>query len=142
MALEAGAREVHLFVQRREIAKVNAHKPFDNVAYLKHFAEFSELERWRITSHILRTHQPPPQETFDRAAALDGFHMHEDAGWKSVTMSGSSVTTMRYGVPRILEGITRQLFADDVEHLYRQIMNHDEIELIVPPPAADDKGAA
>ena len=242
VALEAGAREAHLFVRRREIAKVNAHKPFDNVAYLKHFADFSELERWRITSHVLRTHQPPPQETFDRAVALDGFHMHEDAGWKSVDMdgdvicvetvrgerfkfdfviaatghvndftlrtetsaladkialwrdrftppkgeeypsagtypylgrnfeftektpgqapylhhihcftlgtlpslgmTGSSVTTMRYGVPRILEGITRQLFLDDVEHHYRQIMEHDEIDLIVDTAVADDKGAA
>jgi cation diffusion facilitator CzcD-associated flavoprotein CzcO len=233
VALEAGAREAHLFVRRREIAKINAHKPFDNIAYLKHFADFSELERWRITCHVLRTHQPPPQETFDRAATLDGFHMHEDAGWKSVAMSdsgdaisvetvggerfdfdyiiaatghindftlraetsalageialwrdrftppegdeyapagtypylgsnfeftektpgdapylhhihcftlgtlpslgmtGSSVTTMRYGIPRILEGVTRQLFLDDSEHHYRQIMDHDEIDLIV-----------
>ena len=74
VALEAGAREVRLFVRRRDIAKINAHKPFDNIAYLKHFADFDELQRWRITCHVLRTHQPPPQETFDRAAALDGFH--------------------------------------------------------------------
>jgi len=232
VALEAGAREVHLFVRRREIAKVNAHKPFDNVAYLKHFADFNELQRWRITSHVLRTHQPPPQETFDRAAALDGFHMHEDSGWKSVAMdggeigvetvrgeryefdyiiaatghindftlraetsalageialwrdrftppegeeyapagtypylgrnfeftektpghapylhhvhcftlgtlpslgmTGSSVTTMRYGIPRILEGVTRQLFLDDSKHHYRRFVEHDEIDLIVP----------
>ena len=233
VALETGAREVRLFVRRREIAKVNAHKPFDSIALLKHFTEFDELERWRIASHVLRTHQPPPQETFDRAVALDGFHMHEDAAWKSVAMAGdeisvetvggerftfdfviaatghindfslraetvaladkialwrdrftpptgdeypplgtypylgrnfeftekkpgqapylrhihcftlgtlpslgmtgSSVTTMRFGVPRILEGLTRQLFQDDVEHHYRQILDHDEIELVVPP---------
>ncbi len=244
-ALEAGAREARLFVRRREIAKVNAHKPFDNVAYLKHFTEFDELERWRIACHVLRTHQPPPQETFDRAIALDGFHMHEDAAWKSVSlggdngdevcvetvrgerftfdfviaatghindftlrtetsalagkialwrdrftpppgeeyppagsypylgrnfeftektpgqapylhhihcftlgtllslgMTGSSVTTMRFGVPHIVEGITRQLFKDDIAHHYRQLMEHDEVDLIVPAAVADDKGAA
>ena len=233
VALETGAREVRLFVRRREIAKVNAHKPFDSIALLKHFTEFDELERWRIASHVLRTHQPPPQETFDRAVALDGFHMHEDAAWKSVAMAGdeisvetvggerftfdfviaatghindfslraetealadkialwrdrftpptgeeypplgtypylgrnfefteknpgqapylhhihcftlgtlpslgmtgSSVTTMRFGVPRILEGLTRQLFQDDIEHHYQKILDHDEIDLVVPP---------
>ncbi|NKB48956.1 MAG: NAD(P)/FAD-dependent oxidoreductase [Alphaproteobacteria bacterium] len=236
-ALEAGAAEACLFVRRREIAKVNAHKPFDTVAFLKHFTEFNELERWRIACHVLRTHQPPPQETFDRAIALDGFHMHEDAPWKSVAltgdeisvetvggerftfdfviaatghindfslrtetsgladkialwrdrftpppgeeyppgetypylgdnfeftektqgeapylhhihcfslgtlfslgMTGSSVTTMRFGIPRILEGLTRQLFHDDIDHHYRQIMEHDEIDLVVPGDVAD-----
>jgi cation diffusion facilitator CzcD-associated flavoprotein CzcO len=245
VALEAGAREVRLFVRRREIAKVNAHKPFDNIAYLKHFDSFDDLQRWRITCHVLRTHQPPPQETYDRAAALDGFYMHEDAAWKSVAMggqdggeicvetghgdrfrfdfiiaatghindfslraetsaladnialwrdrfsppkgeeyppagsypylgpnfefiektpgdapylhhihcftlgtlpslgmTGSSVTTMRYGVPRLVAGVTRQLFLDDVEHHYRQIMEHDEIDLTVDTAGTDEKGVA
>ena len=234
VALETGARETHLFVRRPQIAKINAHKPFDSVAYLKHFTEFDELQRWRIASHVLRTHQPPPQDTFDRAVALEGFHMHEDAGWQSVGMggakgaeicvetvrgerfkfdfviaatghindfslrtetsaladeialwrdrftppegedypplgtypylgpnfeltektpgqapylhhihcftlgtlpslgmTGSSVTTMRFGVPPLVHGLTRQLFLDDIEHHYRQITEHDEIDLIV-----------
>ena len=245
VALEAGAREVRLFVRRREIAKVNAHKPFDDTGNLMHFTAFDELQRWRIACHVLRTHQPPPQETYDRAAALDGFYMHEDAAWKSVTMggqgggdicvetvhgdhfsfdfiiaatghindfslraetsaladkialwrdrftppkgeeyapagtypylgpnfeftekspgdapylhhihcftlgtfpslgmTGSSVTTMRYGVPQLVAGVTRQLFLDDVEHHYRQIMEHDEIDLTVDTTGADEKGAA
>ena len=210
-----------------------------------HFTAFDELQRWRIACHVLRTHQPPPQETYDRAAALDGFYMHEDAAWKSVTMggqgggdicvetvhgdhfnfdfiiaatghindfslraetsaladkialwrdrftppkgeeyapagtypylgpnfgftekspgdapylhhihcftlgtfpslgmTGSSVTTMRYGVPQLVAGVTRQLFLDDVEHHYRQIMEHDEIDLTVDTTGADEKGAA
>ena len=231
VALEASAREAHLFVRRREIAKINAHKPFDSVAYLKHFGDFSELQRWRLTCHVLRTHQPPPQDTFDRVAALKGFRMHEDAAWKSVAMgdgeisvetvrgerfafdyviaatghindftlraetsvladrialwrdrftppdgeayapagtypylganfeftektpgdapylrhihcftlgtlpslgmTGSSVTTMRYGVPRLVAGVTRQLFLDDADHHYRRFVDHDEIDLIV-----------
>ena len=234
-ALEAGAKEAHVFVRRREIAKINAHKPFDDIAYLKHFSDFSDLERWRIAVHILQTHQPPPQESFDRAHTLEGFRMHEDAAWKNVSLSGdsgneilietcggnkhlvdfiiaatghindfslrtetsllsdkialwedrfvppageesvsassypylgknfefieknlgdapylhhihcftigtlislgmtgSSVTTMRYGIPRVIEGITRQLFLDDKGHYLRAIMEHDEIDLIVP----------
>ncbi len=242
VALEVGAREVRLFVRRREIAKVNAHKPFDNIAYLKHFDSFDDLQRWRLTYHVLRTHQPPPQETYDRAAALDGFHMHEDAAWQTVAMdggeicvetvngdrfafdfiiaatghindfslraetsaladkialwrdrftppngeeyapagtypylgpnfefiekspgnapylhhihcftlgtlpslgmTGSSVTTMRYGVPRLVAGVTRQLFLDDIEHHYRKFMEHDEIDLTVDSAGTDAKGAA
>jgi hypothetical protein len=57
-------------------------------------------------------------------------------------MTGSSVTTMRYGVPRLVAGVTRQLFLDDVEHHYRQIMEHDEIDLTVNTAGADEKGVA
>ena len=234
-ALEAGAKEAHVFVRRREIVKINAHKPFDDIAYLKHFSDFSDLERWRIAVHILQTHQPPPQESFDRAHALKGFQMHEGAVWKNVSlggingndilietygghkhlvdfiiaatghindfslrtetsllsekialwadrftplpgeeyvpaasypylgknfefiekhpgeapylhhihcftigtlislgMTGSSVTTMRYGIPRVIEGVTRQLFLDDKDYYLNTIMEHDEIDLVVP----------
>ena len=51
----------------------------------------------------------------------------------SLGMTGSSLTTMRYGIPRVIEGITRQLFLDDKGHYLRAIMEHDEIDLIVPP---------
>lgn len=238
-ALEAGARSADVFVRRREIAKVNAHKPFDDVAYLKHFAEFDELQRWRLTCHLLRTHQPPPQETFDRARALPGFAMHEDAAWRSVAMggpqgrdicvetvggarfafdfviaatghindfalrretaalaehialwrdrftpppgeeyapagsypylganfeftektpdaapylhhihcftlgtlpslgmTGSSVTTMRYGVPQLARGVTRQLFRDDIDYHFQRFIAHDEVDLVVTPATA------
>ena len=47
-------------------------------------------------------------------------------------MTGSSVTTMRYGIPRVIEGVTRQLFLDDKDYYLNTIMEHDEIDLVVP----------
>ena len=35
-----------------------------------------------------------------------------------------------------------QLFLDDVEHHYRQITEHDEIDLTVPAAGQEGKGAA
>ena len=51
----------------------------------------------------------------------------------SLGLTGSSVTTMRYGVPRLVAGVTRQLFRDDAEYHYRRFVEHNEIDLIVKP---------
>jgi cation diffusion facilitator CzcD-associated flavoprotein CzcO len=97
VALESGAASVDLLVRRAEIPKVNAHRPIDSVTWLKHFADLDEDTRWRIAVHTMRNNQPPPQETFDRAAALAGFTMHEDAAIASARMDGGDVVieTMR-----------------------------------------------
>lgn len=76
-ALESGALRVDLLVRRREIPKVNAHRPLDSNAWHRHFADLDQDTRWKIMTHVMRNNQPPPQDSFDRAHALPGFAMHE-----------------------------------------------------------------
>lgn len=97
VALEAGAREAHLLVRRRRIPKVNAHRPLDSAGYLKHFAALDADTRWRLMVHVMRNNQPPPQETFDRAAALPGFVMHENAGLESLFLDGDEIVASTAG---------------------------------------------
>jgi len=90
-ALEAGATKVDLLVRRDEITRVNAHKPIDSIAWLKHFADLDDATRWRLMVHVMRNNQPPPQDTFDRAANMPGFQMREGAGMTAARMSGDEV---------------------------------------------------
>tara|TARA_R110002110_G_scaffold85816_3_gene223655 strand:+ start:32389 stop:33849 length:1461 start_codon:yes stop_codon:yes gene_type:complete len=230
-ALEAGASSVDLLVRRDEIPRVNAHKPIDSVAWLKHFADLDDATRWRLMVHVMRNNQPPPQDTFDRATNLPGFRMREGAGvtaarmagdevvietaagdtlhadfviaatgfandfslrietsgiadqialWRdcytppegedwapmgtypylgksfefmektpgaapwlhhihcfslgtkpSLGLSAASATAMRYGVPRLVQALTRCLFLDDAAHHANAMLTHDEEDLVV-----------
>ncbi len=228
-ALEAGAVSADLLVRRAELPRVNAHKPIDSVAWLKHFGDLDDATRWRLMVHIMRNNQPPPQDTFDLARSLPGFTMHENAGmtgvrldgdavivdtaagqsleadfviaatgfrhdfharietsgiadaialWRdrytppaeedwepmgtypylgtsfeftekspgsapwlhhihcfslgtkpSLGLTGSSATSMRYGVPRLVQALTRQLFLDDADRHVQAMLTHDEVDL-------------
>ena len=90
-ALEAGASSVDLLVRRDEIPRVNAHKPIDSVAWLKHFGDLDDATKWRLMVHVMRNNQPPPQDTFDRAANMPGFRMREGAGITAAHMAGDEV---------------------------------------------------
>ena len=232
-ALEAGAASVKLLVRRAEIPRVNAHKPMDSIAWLKHFGDLDDATRWRLMVHIMRNNQPPPQDTFDRARSFAAFDILEDAamtavrldndtvivdtasgasleadfviaatGFKhdfharietsgiadkialwsdrytpppeedwapmgtypylgpsfeftekspgsapwlhhvhcftigtkpSLGLTGSSATSMRYGVPRLVQALTRQLFLDDADRHVHAMLSHDEEDLVVDP---------
>ncbi|MBO6783892.1 MAG: NAD(P)/FAD-dependent oxidoreductase [Alphaproteobacteria bacterium] len=230
-ALEAGAASADLLVRRARLPRVNAHKPIDSVAWLKHFGDLDDATRWRLMVHIMRNNQPPPQDTFDLARSFPGFTMHEGAAMTSVRLdgdtvivetasgtaieadfviaatgfkhdfharvetsgiadaialwsdcytppkgedwapmgtypylgasfeftekspgsapwlhhihcfslgtkpslglTGSSATSMRYGVPRLVQALTRQLFLDDADHHVDALLSFDEEDLVV-----------
>ncbi len=237
-ALEAGAASADLLVRRDEITRVNAHKPIDSVAWLKHFGDLDDATKWRLMVHVMRNNQPPPQDTFDRAANMPGFRMREGAGmtaaymaddeviietaagdrlradfviaatgfandfslrietseiadkialWRdsytppdgedwapmgtypylgksfeftektpgtapwlhhihcfslgtkpSLGLSAASATAMRYGVPRLVQALTRCLFLDDAAHHANAMLTFDEEDLIVTSREADN----
>ncbi|MEP4379067.1 MAG: SidA/IucD/PvdA family monooxygenase [Alphaproteobacteria bacterium] len=90
-ALEAGATSVDLLVRRDEITRVNAHRPIDSVTWLKHFEDLDDATRWRLIVHVMRSHQPPPQDSFDRAAGMPGFRMLEGAAMTAAYMADDEV---------------------------------------------------
>ncbi len=234
-ALEAGATSVDLLVRRKELPRVNAHRPIDSIAWLKHFEELDDATRWKLMVHVMRNNQPPPQDSFDRVWSQKAFRMREGAGITAARMSGNDVvietaagetlrvdfviaatgfandfslrietsaiaahialwrdrytppagedwepmgtypyldksfafqekqpgaapwlhhihcfslgtkpslglsaasaTAMRYGVPRLVQGLTRQLFADDAEHHADALLTFDEEDLVIGPKA-------
>ncbi len=101
VALETGAARVDLLVRRPEIPKINAHRPLDSNAWHLNYAALDAETRWRIASHVMRNNQPPPQDSFERAWNLPGFHMHEDATMRAVRMDGDEVVIEIPGGRRI-----------------------------------------
>lgn len=143
VALESGARSVDLLVRRPEIPKVNAHRPIDSVTWLKHFADLDEDTRWRIAVHTMRSNQPPPQETFDRARALDGFSMHEDAALADVQLENGDVVleTVRGLILRIDYLIAATGFVNDMSRRIETALIAEHAALwrdrYTPPADAD-----
>jgi cation diffusion facilitator CzcD-associated flavoprotein CzcO len=91
-ALERGAREVRLFFRRPELVKVNSYRWAEFVGFLKHFGELPDEDKWRFILRIQRMGQLPPADTYRRALANPGFHLHPGTGWRSLEARGDTIT--------------------------------------------------
>jgi len=85
VALEAGASRVDLCFRRADIPRVNPLIWMNFAGLLGHFAELTDLERWRFMRHILEELPvPPTQDTFWRCCSFENFAWHANCDWKSV----------------------------------------------------------
>jgi hypothetical protein len=58
----------------------------------------------------------------------------------SLGLSASSATAMRYGVPRLVQALTRCLFLDDAAYHANAMLTFDEEDLVVGPSSeAEDR---
>lgn len=94
-ALEHGVREAHVFVRRSKLPQVNPIRFMEGSGVIPRFASLTDAEKYRIVANFLDRNQPPTNDTFQRAAAHDGFHLHLGTPWLSVrdTAQGVEVTT-------------------------------------------------
>jgi len=91
VALEHGAREVHLFFRRKELVSVNAYRWAEFVGFLKHMGDLPDADKWRFIQRILRMGQLPPADTLRRAVQHPGFHLQPGAEWTSVERKGEHI---------------------------------------------------
>jgi cation diffusion facilitator CzcD-associated flavoprotein CzcO len=88
-ALEAGAATVDLCFRRAHMPRINPLLWTHFAGMLGHFAELTELERWRFMRRILEElPQPPPQDAFWRCRRFDNFDWHADCPWHAVRDAG------------------------------------------------------
>jgi len=88
-ALEAGATRVDLCFRRAEIPRVNPLFWANFAGMLGHFAELTDVERWRFMRHILeQLPLPPPQDSFWRCRKFENFAWHGNCGWRSIRDEG------------------------------------------------------
>jgi cation diffusion facilitator CzcD-associated flavoprotein CzcO len=81
-ALEAGAATVDLCCRRAEIPRVNSLVWANFCGMLGHFAELSDLERWRFMRCILEDlPMSAPQDSFWRCRRFENFAWHTDCAW-------------------------------------------------------------
>jgi FAD-dependent urate hydroxylase len=88
-ALEAGAKSLHLCFRRADFPRINPLAWTNFAGMLGHFAELTDLQRWRFMRHILeRLPVPPPQDSFWRCRRFANFVWHANCAWHSVRDAG------------------------------------------------------
>lgn len=91
LALEHGARSVHLCFRREQIPTINPHRRLEFAGFLKHFFELDDLTRWS-TNRFFEVHdQPPTQNGWDRAHSFAQFSVHAGSPWLEVHDDGHAV---------------------------------------------------
>ncbi len=90
-ALEAGAREVRMFVRRQELQRVQPYLWLTFAGFLRHIGEMPDAWRWRFMAHILSLREAFPQETYDRMKRHAGFSIERGAAWLDASVIGDRV---------------------------------------------------
>jgi len=71
------------------------------------------------------------------APYLRNLHNFTLAAMPSLGLTGSAITGIKYGVPRLVGGIARDLFREDAEQYYMSLLSYDEQELKTLDTASD-----
>ncbi len=81
VALEHGAREVHLFCRRAEPMVVQPYRWLTFAGFLRHMGEMDDPWRWRFMSHVLGLREGFAQDHYDRVIRWPNFTMHAGRPW-------------------------------------------------------------
>ncbi|GGL60854.1 NAD(P)-binding domain-containing protein [Sporolactobacillus putidus] len=94
-ALSEGAGEVHVFVRREQLPRINPIRQMESSGIIAHFHTLSDADKYAVMAHFFKFNQPPTNDTFGRAASWPGFHLHLGAPWLDVAAAddGAIVTT-------------------------------------------------
>lgn len=96
--LEAEAAEAHVFVRRKALPRINPIRHMEAAGLIPRFAALSDAEKYAAIAHFFKFNQPPTNDTFNRAAAHPGFHLHTGAPWQAVREeNGKAVVTTPQG---------------------------------------------
>ncbi len=97
-ALNAGVAEAHVFMRRSELPRVNPIRHMEASGLIDRFAVLSDADKYAVMASFFRHNQPPTNDTFERACALPGFHLHLGAPWQAVAeRNGQAVVTTPQG---------------------------------------------
>ncbi|MBP0464435.1 NAD(P)/FAD-dependent oxidoreductase [Roseomonas sp. PWR1] len=88
VALEAGAREVHLFCRRAEPMVIQPYRWLTFAGFIRHLHEMPDEWRWRFMSMILGLREGFPQDTYNRVNAFPNFTMHVGRSWTGARAEG------------------------------------------------------
>ena len=84
VALEMGAKTVHLFYRREDLPNINAYRWAEFVGFLKHHSDLPDRLKWKFIRQILKMGQLPPTDTYARAKRNPNFLLHGGSSWTSI----------------------------------------------------------
>ncbi len=83
-ALQVGVDQAHVFMRRKVFQRVNPIRHMERSGLTGRFAGLDDDGKYRVMSAFFRRNQPPTNDTFERARALPGFHLHLGAPWLDI----------------------------------------------------------
>ena len=83
-ALAVGVGEVHVFVRRKVLPRINPIRFMERVGFTGRYPALDDAEKYTVMGAFLGHNQPPTNDTFDRAAAWPGFALHLGSPWLGV----------------------------------------------------------
>ncbi len=97
--LKAGVAEAHLFIRRTHFQRVNPIRHMEATGITGRYIGLSDAQKYRFMASFFARNQPPTNDTFDRAMAQPGFHLHMGAPWLAVaeTAQGQVAVTTPQG---------------------------------------------
>ncbi|MFT4199007.1 MAG: NAD(P)/FAD-dependent oxidoreductase [Pseudoxanthomonas sp.] len=97
-ALQTGVAEAHVFVRRAQLPRINPIRHMEASGLIARFAALPDADKYRLMAHFFAHNQPPTNDTFNRACALPGFHLHLGAPWRAVAeRDGQAIVTTPQG---------------------------------------------
>lgn len=94
--LEAGAASVVMFMRRTK-PSIKFENLLSTLEWMKHYAELSDVDRWRLHSHLLKFSAPPPPYAIQRVERFSNFEIKAGHAVTSVTMTPQGALSVRYG---------------------------------------------
>jgi cation diffusion facilitator CzcD-associated flavoprotein CzcO len=98
VALEAGAKEVHLFARRDTLASLPVIRIRGYPGAYDNYGALPDSVRWHQAIRFRRAGSTPPPDAITRAVQFPNFHLHLACPWISAKIAGSrSVATTPQG---------------------------------------------
>ncbi|MDB5606873.1 MAG: hypothetical protein JWP25_3773 [Bradyrhizobium sp.] len=89
VALETGAREVHLFARRDGLAALPVIRIRGYPGAYDNYGSLPDAVRWHQAIRFRRAGSTPPPDAIARAVKFSNFHLHLASPWNSAKSSGS-----------------------------------------------------
>jgi FAD-dependent urate hydroxylase len=87
-ALSAGVAEVHVFLRRQSLPRINPIRFMERVGFTGRYPALPDAEKYAVMAWFLGLNQPPTNDTFNRAAVWPGFALHLGSPWLAVEQRG------------------------------------------------------
>jgi FAD-dependent urate hydroxylase len=89
VALETGAREVHLFARRDRLASLPVIRIRGYPGAYDNYSSLPDAVRWHQAIRFRRAGSTPPPDAISRAVKFHNFHLHLASPWTSAKASGA-----------------------------------------------------
>lgn len=91
VALESGAKEVHLFARRSEIASLPVIRVRGYPGAYYNYAQLPDAARWFQAWRFNQAGSTPPPDAIERVTAFSNFHLHLSAPWREAHNQGDRI---------------------------------------------------